>query len=106
LAKIEKDGISTTFKDQLYSGFQSLYVQKFKQRYTEYINYIKEHIKISLRNFVASIAPTTTTTPTTDVVVPAEKVTTYVFTKPFKSGEYNEGIKALQNLLTTIQLYS
>jgi peptidoglycan hydrolase-like protein with peptidoglycan-binding domain len=29
-----------------------------------------------------------------------------VFTKPFKSGEYAEGVKVLQNLLTTLQLYT
>ena len=101
-AKIEKDGISAAFKDQLYSGFQSLYIQKFKQRYAEYANYVKEYIKVALRNFIASLVPTMTT----DTTASAEKATTYVFTKPFKSGEYNEGIKALQNLLVTLQLYS
>ncbi|MEI6118437.1 MAG: hypothetical protein WCP92_04285 [bacterium] len=106
MAKIEAEGVSTTFKDQLYSGFQSIYVQKYKQRYVEYTNYIKTYIATALKNFVAAIVPTSPSTTTGTVVVPPIKVTSYVFTKPFKSGEYNEGIKALQNLLTTIQLYS
>jgi hypothetical protein len=63
---------------------------------------VKEYIKVALRNFIASLVPTMTT----DTTASAEKATTYVFTKPFKSGEYNEGIKALQNLLVTLQLYS
>ncbi|MEI7558627.1 MAG: hypothetical protein WCJ45_07735 [bacterium] len=36
------------------------------------------------------------------VVVP----TKYVFTKAFNSGEYGEGVKVLQNLLTTLHLYT
>ena len=106
MAKIESEGISTTFKDQLYSGFQSLYVAKFKQRYNEYITYLKDHIKIALRSFVSSLTPTSTTTDNDAVSTPIEKATTYVFTKPFKSGEYGEGVKALQNLLITLKLYS
>lgn len=103
MIKIETEGISTTFKDQLYSGFQSLYVQKFKQRYTEYGNFIKEYIKLALKNVVTSItSPTTNTTPASSST-PTMK---YVFTKPYKSNEYNEGIKALQILLTKLQLYS
>jgi hypothetical protein len=57
---------------------------------------------------VASLAPTPPTTTIGDndtVATPIEKVI-YTFTKPFKSGEYNEGIKALQKLLTTLKLYS
>jgi len=110
LAKIESEGISTTFKDQLYSGFQSLYIQKFKQRYAEYTTYLKEYIKGALRNFVASLNPvtTTTTTTTTGTITTAstEKLSTVVFTKPFTSNQYSPDIKALQNLLTTLQLYS
>ena len=113
LAKIESGGINPMFKDQLYSGFQSLYIQKFKQRYTEYSNYIKNYITTMLENLVGSLVPTPTpsTTGTVPVVsspvvtVPPVKVS-YVFTKPFKSGEYGEGVKALQTLLTTIKLYS
>ncbi|MCX6824146.1 MAG: peptidoglycan-binding domain-containing protein [candidate division SR1 bacterium] len=106
LAKIEAEGISTTFKDQLYSGFQSIYVQKYKQRYTEYTNYVKSYIATALKNFVASIVPTTPSTTTGNIIVPPQKIITYVFTKPFNNGEYNEGIKALQNLLTTVKLYN
>ena len=104
LAKIDAEGISTTFKDQLYSGFQSLYVQKFKQRYTEYTNYLKEYIKSALKNLVSSLVPTINTGSITPL--PTQTPIKYVFTKPFKSNEYNEGIKALQNLLTNLQLYS
>lgn len=99
LAKIESEGISAAFKDQLYSGFQSLYIQKFKQRYAEYTAYLKDYIKIALRNFVNSLTPTTTTT---TISTSTEKSTAYIFTKPFKSGESGDGVKALQNVLTTV----
>lgn len=102
LVKISADGINSTFKDQLYSGFQSLYVQKFKQRYAEYTSYIKEYIKTALKGVVASVISTITTSPG----ISSTTQTKYVFTRPFNNGEYNEGIKALQNLLTTLQLYS
>jgi len=105
LAKITSDGISTTFKDQLYSGFQSLYIQKFKQRYTEYSNFIKDTVKTALKNIVSSVTQTGDTTVPV-VAASTGKIVNYVFTKPFKSGEYNEGIKALQSLLTTLKLYS
>ncbi|HMS91505.1 MAG TPA: peptidoglycan-binding domain-containing protein [Candidatus Absconditabacterales bacterium] len=104
LLKIETEGISTTFKDQLFSGFQSLYIQKFKQRYTEYGNFTKEYIKLALKNIVSSITPTVTSN-TSTVSLPTP-MTKYVFTKPFKSNEYHEGIKALQNLFTTLDLYT
>lgn len=104
MLKIETEGISTTFKDQLYSGFQLLYVQKFKQRYTEYANFIKEYIKIAFKNVVSSI--TSTVASNAPSLSPQTTTTKYVFTKPFKSNEYNEGIKALQILLTKLQLYS
>ncbi|MEI6671982.1 MAG: hypothetical protein WCL02_01080 [bacterium] len=99
MVKITADGTTSTFKDQLYSGFQVLYVQKFNQRYTEYANYIKEYIKAALKNMIlstesSSSLPTNTTT------------IKYVFTKPFTSGEYGDGVKVLQNLLTTLQFYS
>jgi outer membrane receptor for Fe3+-dicitrate len=98
--KITTEGINSTFKDQLYSGFQAVYLQQFKQRYSEFTNYIKEYIKTALQTVVSSIVSTGTTTTTSNVV---QK---YVFTKPFKSGEYAEGVKVLQNLLTTLQLYT
>lgn len=98
LVKITAEGVTSTFKDQLYSGFQSLYLQKFKQRYAEFSTYIKEYIKAVLKNLVSS----TVSTPTS----PITPTITYVFTKPFTSGEYGEWVKALQNLLTTLQLYS
>jgi hypothetical protein len=101
--KLESEGISTTFKDQLYSGFQSLYLQKFKQRYGEYLTYIKEAIKNAVKSAVSSVVSVSTGT---TVISSGTKIPTYVFTKPFKSNEYNEGIKALQNLLTKLQLYS
>ena len=101
LVKISAEGISTTFKDQLYSGFQALYLQKFKQRYAEFIEYIKAYIKTAI-NTVLSPSVSTGTTATTW----SNQKITYVFTRPFKSGEYAEGIKVLQNLLTTLQLYS
>lgn len=104
LAKIETDWVSTTFQDQLYSGFQSLYVQKFKQRYAEYTSYIRGYITKFLENIIPISLPTTTGTVTV-ISAPIIK-STYVFTKPFKSGEYGEGVKALQNLFTTINLYS
>jgi len=56
-----------------------------------------------LKNLVSAIVSTAIDITT---VLPTDKITPYVFTKPFTSGEYNEGIKALQNLLTTIKLYS
>jgi len=102
LAKIETEGISNTFKDQLFSGFQSLYIQKFRQRYAEYIKYTKDYIAAALKNMVKS----TVSTILPPVVPSASEKISYVFTKPFRSGEYAEGIKVLQNLLTTLQLYS
>lgn len=107
MVKIQSEGISSAFKDQLFSGFQSLYIQKFKQRYTEYTNYVKDYINTTLRTLVSSIVPTTSgNTPIIPTVSTSEKSTKYVFTKPFKSNEYNQGIKALQNLLTKLQLYT
>lgn len=106
LARAETEGIDVTFQTQLYSGLQLLCIQKFKQRYNEYAIFIKEYIKTALQNFIASLAPIPAIiTPSVTPVSPV-KVISYVFTKPFKSGEYDVGIKALQNLLTTIQLYS
>lgn len=105
LVKIETEGISTTFKDQLFSGFQTVYVQKFKQRNNEYITYLKEHIKTSLRNFVSSLMPTTTVTiPTTTEETPAI-LTTVKFNRPFKTNEQSSEIKTLQKLLTTLWFY-
>jgi|GEM_PF-1117509 len=101
LAKIEADGVTSAFKDQLFSGFQSLYVQKFKQRYSEYLSYLKEHIKISLRNFVSSLLPVTTVTPPTPTETP-EILTTVKFNRPFKTNEQSSEIKALQKLLATL----
>ena len=101
LVKITTEGISTTFKDQLYSGFQALYLQKFKQRYAEFIEYIKAYIKTAINTVISPSVSTGTT-----VTTWSNQKITYVFTRPFKSGEYAEGIKVLQNLLTTLQLYS
>lgn len=101
LVKIATDGISTTFKDQLYSGFQALYLQKFKQRYGEFIEYIKAYIKTAINTVISPSISTGT-----NVTTWFNQKITYVFTRPFKSGEYAEGIKVLQNLLTTLQLYS
>ena len=105
LAKIWSDGISTTFSDQLYSGFQSLYIQQFKQRYTEYTTYIKNYIITALKNSLSSLASTVIKTVTTTSTSTGQ-TSKYIFTKPFQNGEYNQGIKTLQNILTTLHLYS
>lgn len=105
LANIEKYGITSAVKDQIYSGFQSMYIQKFKQRYNEYVAYLKNYISISLKNLVASNANNTTEVSTSSQTTSTEKTNTVVFTKPFKSGQYSQDIKALQNVLTTLWLY-
>ena len=107
LAKIWSDGISTTFSDQLYSGFQALYIQQFKQRYTEYTTYIKNYIMTAFKNSLSSLTSTViNTVSTTWTSTPTVKAPKYTFTKPFQNGEYNQGIKTLQNILTKLQLYS
>ena len=50
-------------------------------------------------NVINTISTISTSTPTV-------KAPQYIFTKPFQNGEYNQGIKTLQNILTTLQLYS
>lgn len=105
LSKIETEGVTSAFKDQLYSGFQTLYIVKFKQRYAEYVAYLKNYIKTALRNLVASLAPTTTTT--TTVTTPATTTTTtIIFNRPFKKGEWNEDIKVLQTILANLWFYT
>ncbi|MFA7298793.1 MAG: peptidoglycan-binding protein [Candidatus Absconditabacterales bacterium] len=106
LAKIESEGISTTFKDQLFNGFKTLYVAKYKQRYYEYIDYIKGHLKIALKNTITSIVSTTNTSETIPSTNVSEKISTTTFTKPFTSNQYHTDIKALQNILTTLGLYT
>ncbi len=103
LSNIEKYGITSAVKDQIYSGFQLMYIQKFKQRYTEYATYLKNYITLSLKNLVAS---TTNTVEISSTQTSPQKTPTIVFTKPFKSGQYSEDIKALQNVLTTVWFYS
>jgi len=103
LVKLEKEGISTAFKNQIYSGFQSIYLQKYKQRYIEYQNYIKDYLKGSIttnKNIPVSTGSIGNSIPSIQTSKP------YIFTKPFKIGQYDIGIKALQNILTKLQLYS
>jgi len=107
LANIEKYGITTAVKDQIYSGFQSMYIQKFKQRYNEYVAYLKNYITVALKNVITSNATSTAqTSVATTQTTSSEKISTVVFTKPFKSGQYSQDIKALQNVLTTLWLYA
>jgi len=61
-----------------------------------------------LKNLVSSIIsiPVDTGNATGAIILsPAVKITT-IFTRSFTSNEYNQDIKALQNLLTTLNLYS
>lgn len=109
LAKVEKEWINSSFKGQLFNGFQSVYITKFKQRYNEYLAYLKNYIKTALRNFVASLTSTTTTTTTgatTITMTPPAITTTVTFTRTFNRGEYSEEIKSLQNILTTLWFYA
>ncbi|MCX6824953.1 MAG: peptidoglycan-binding domain-containing protein [candidate division SR1 bacterium] len=112
LVKIESQGIDSTFKDQLYSGFQSLYIQKFKQRYNEYGLSLKQYISTALRTLTTSLISTKEGTGSSDtggnqIIVPSpEKNSSITFTKPFKSGEYNQDIKYLQSTLADLGIYT
>jgi hypothetical protein len=109
LAKIEKEGVSTTFKTQVYSWFQTEYLKKYKQRYAEYQAYLATYIKTALHALTQSLVPTPPTVPqvtTWSLVSSGEKLPSVVFTKPFNNGEYNIKIKSLQQLMTNLQLYS
>lgn len=105
-AKIEKEGIPTTFKDQMIKEFQSMYLQKFKQRYAEYQEYLKNYIKGALRNLVSSLIPPppTENSGTWDTIV--QQMPRHIFSDPFKSWQYDEEIKILQNVLINLWLYS
>ncbi len=96
----QKNNITSSFKNQIYSWFQALYIQKFTQRYTEYKTYLRWYINSQLRD-LAALTPIQT--PVETPIQPPQKV---LFTKPFKSGQYSEDIKSLQNILTTVWLYS
>ena len=80
LAKISADGVSSSFKDQFYSGFQSLFLQKFKQRYAEFTDYIKGFIKSMYAN---AVTPSTSTG--TIAATGATEKLIYTFTRPYKS---------------------
>ena len=106
-AKIDKEWVSTTFKNQLLSWFQTTYLQKYKQRYAEYQTYLTNYIKTAIQKVAQSVLPTPPTITSPVVATGSEiKVSGVSFTKPFNSGEYNIKIKSLQQLMTNLQLYS
>ncbi len=109
LANITANGVSADFKNQLFSGFQTVYIQQYKQRYNEYLSFINDYLATALRNLTNSAISTTVaavTTGITQVVATIQKAATFAFKKAFQDNAYSPDIKTLQTTLTSLGLYS